>query len=408
MSTLETLATRRRAWFPRGTRAVGYTGILLGLVAFYLALPPVLARTPAVPLAVGILAVAAGIWTVTRQERRLGWAAVAAGILGIVGGVLATRSSTLHLHEAVEWGVLTAATLRFATPLAYAAMGGLLCERSGVTNIALEGMMLSGAFFGILGADKTGSWELGLLIAVVAGGGMALIHAFFSIHLRADQIVSGTALNFLALGITGYFFITVYGDEGVQIDFGIPSEPRLHFLRHVPGVGHFLDQAIGQLNLMIWLAAVLVVLMHILVFRTTFGLRLRSVGEHPRAADTVGLPVYKLRYVAVVVSGMLASLGGAYLSIADVHSFNQGMTNGRGFIALAAVIFGNWRPLGAFGATCLFGFGSALAVVRLPAAYGQSAGTLFQTLPYILTLIAVAGVIRSIPPAAVGQPYKKQ
>ena len=407
MSTVEGVLQRRRR-LPSSTRAVAYAGILVGLLAFYLALPPVLARTPAVPVTVGIFAVAAGIWAVTRDERRLGWGAVAAGILGIVGGVLATRSSTPHLRQAIEWGVLTAATLRFATPLVYAAMGGLLCERSGVTNIALEGMMLSGAFWGILGADKTGSWELGLVIAMVAGGGMALIHAFFSIHLRADQIVSGTALNLLALGITGYFFITVYGDQGVQLDFGVPEEPRLHFLAHLPLVGGFLDEAVGQLNLMIWLSVVLVVLMHFVIFRTTIGLRIRSVGEHPLAADTVGLSVYRIRYAAVVASGMLAALGGAFLSVGDVHSFNQGMTNGRGFIALAAVIFGNWRPAGAFGATCLFGFASALGNVRLPAAYGQSAGTLFQTLPYVLTLIVVAGALRPTPPAAIGQPYKKQ
>jgi simple sugar transport system permease protein len=145
------------------------------------------------------------------------------------------------------------------------------------------------------------------------------------------------------------------------------------------------------------------------MFRTPVGLRIRSVGEHPLAADTVGISVFKTRYAAVVVSGMLAALGGAFLSVGDVHSFNQGMTNGRGFIALAAVIIGNWRPFGAFAATCLFGFWQAMALVRLPAAYGQSTGTLFQTLPYIVTLIVVAGVIgRSIPPAASGRPYRKQ
>jgi simple sugar transport system permease protein len=398
---------RRR--LPRGARLVGYVGIVLGLIAFYLALPPVVSRSPVVSIIVGFFAIAAGIWVVNRDERRLGWGAVASGIIGIIGGVLATRSSTTHLHQAVEWGVLTAATFRFATPLIYAAMGGILCERSGVVNIALEGMMLSGAFWGIWGADKTGSWELGILIAMASGGLMALIHAFFAIHLRADQIVVGTALNFLALGITGYFFISIYGDQGLQTNFGIPEWPHLHFVSHIPGIGHFLDEAIGQLNLMIWLAFVLIVVMHVLMFRTSVGLRIRAVGEHPLAADTVGISVYVTRYAAVVVSGMLAALGGAYLSVGDVHSFNQGMTDGRGFIALAAVIFGNWRPFGAFGATCLFGFASALALVRLPAAYGQSTGTLFQTLPYILTLIAVAGVIgRSIPPAASGRPYKKQ
>jgi general nucleoside transport system permease protein len=358
---------------------------------------------------VGFLAVALGIWAVTREEKRLGWGAMAAGAIGLAGGVLATRSSTAHLHQAVEWGVLTAATLRFATPLIYAAMGGILCERSGVVNIALEGMMLSGAYFGIWGADKTGSWELGLLTAMAAGAGMALIHAFFSINLRADQVVVGFAINFLALGITGYFFISTYGDEGVQTDFGIPEWPHLAFLQHIPWIGHFLYEAIGSLNLMIWIAFLLVIVMHIVLFRTPLGLRIRSVGEHPLAADTVGISVFKVRYASVIVSGMLASLGGAFLSVGDVHSFNQNMTNGRGYIALAAVIIGNWRPFGAFAATCLFGFWQAMALVRLPAAYGQSTGTLFQTLPYIVTLIVVAGVIgRSIPPAASGRPYKKQ
>lgn len=273
--------------------------------------------------------------------------------------------------------------------------------------------MLMGAFWGIWGADKTGSWELGLLIAMAAGGLMALIHAFFSIHLRADQIVVGTAINFLAVGICGYFFISIYGDAGVQTNFGIPEEPRLHFLDDIPWIGHFLNEAIGQLNLMIWLSFVLIIVVYIVVFRTPAGLRLRSVGEHPLAADTVGISVYKTRYMAVIASGMLAALGGAYLSIGDVHSYNQvgaqGMTNGRGFIALAAVVIANWRPFSAFAAACLFGFCQALALVKLPAAYGQSTGTLFQTLPYIVTLIVVAGVIgRSIPPAASGRPYKKQ
>jgi general nucleoside transport system permease protein len=408
VSTLESTPSWDRR-LPRGTRMVGYIGIVLGLVAFYVALPPLVTRAVYAPLSLGFLAVAAGIFAVTREEKRLGWGAVAAGLLGMAGGILAIQSSTGHLHQAVEWGDLTAATFRFATPLIFAAMGGILCERSGVVNIALEGMMLMGAFFGIWGADKTGSWELGLLIAMAAGGAMALVHAFFAINLRADQIVVGFALNFLALGITGYLFISIYGEQGLQTNFGIPDWPQLHFLSDIPYIGHFLDEAFGQLNLMIWLAFLLVVVMHVLMFRTPLGLRIRSVGEHPLAADTVGISVYKTRYAAVVVSGMLAALGGAYLSVGDVHSFNQNMTNGRGYIALAAVIFGNWRPFGAFGATLLFGFASALALVRLPSAYGQSTGTLFQTLPYILTLIAVAGVIgRSVPPAAVGRPYKKQ
>jgi general nucleoside transport system permease protein len=393
-----------------GPRALGILGIGLGALAFWLALPPIQVRNPVIPVVVGIVGVAAGIWAASRQERRVGWGAVAAALLGIAGAILATRSSGAHLDIVVFWGALVTATLRWATPLTFAAIGGMFSERSGVVNIGLEGMMLMGAFFAALGADKTGSWVGGLLIAMAAGGALALVHAFFAIHLRADQIVGGTAINFLALGITGYLYINVYGEEGTPTN--LPAIPDVHigWLRHVPphDVGSFLENSFGQMNLMVWLMFPLLIVSYIVMFKTPVGLRIRAVGEHPRAADTVGISVYVVRYSAVVVSGILAALGGAYLSIGFVHSFSEGMTNGRGFIALAALIFGGWRPFGAFGAALLFGFSSALAL-RLPDAYGSSAGTLFQALPYVLTLIAVAGVIgRSIPPAAIGRPYKKQ
>jgi general nucleoside transport system permease protein len=399
-----------------GPRAIGILGIALGAVAFWLALPPLHARALYAPIAVGILAVAAGIWAASRQERRVGWGAVAIGIVGIVGGILATRSSVSHLEVVVAWSALLSATLRSATPLTFAAIGGLFSERSGVVNIGLEGMMLMGAFFGVWGADRTNSWIGGLVIAMAAGGALALVHAFFSIHLRADQIVGGTAINFLALGITGYMYNKIYGDRGTPTNLtGIP-DVHLHFLSHIPDVhvgrlefgGSFLAQALGQLNLMVWLSIALLFVAYVVVFKTPLGLRIRSVGEHPRAADTVGISVYGMRYGAVVISGVFAALGGAYLSLGFVHSFTENMIAGRGFIALAALIFGGWRPFGAYGAALLFGFSSALAL-RLPDAYGSSAGTLFQALPYVLTLIAVAGVIgRSIPPAAIGRPYKKQ
>jgi simple sugar transport system permease protein len=298
--------------------------------------------------------------------------------------------------------------LRYATPLTFAAIGGMFSERSGVVNIGLEGMMLMGCFFAIVAADKLDSWPLGILAAAVAGGLTALIHAVASIHLRADQIVSGTAINFLALGVTGYFFIDVYGDQGTPGE-GIPRIPEvtLDFLGSIPAIGTFLEDVFGHLNLMIWLSFLLLIVSYFVMFRSPIGLRIRSVGEHPRAADTVGISVYGVRYACVVVSGMLAALGGAYLSIGFLGSFNENMTAGRGFIALAALIFGNWRPFGAFGAALLFGFSSALAP-RL-ATYSESGAVLFQILPYVLTLIAVAGVIgRSIPPAAVGRPYVKQ
>jgi ABC-type uncharacterized transport system permease subunit len=386
-------------------RSIGILGILLGALAFWLALPPLAARTVFLPVLVGILAAACGIWAVAREERRVGWGAIAAGILGIVLGILATRSGETNLDSVVVWSALIAAMLRWATPLTFAAIGGMFSERSGVVNIGLEGMMLMGTFFGIWGADKSGHWYVGLLAAMVAGGALALVHAFFAIHLRADQIVGGTAVNFLALGITGYLFVDIYGSKGT---------PNLSNAQQIPDVtisngSSFFATAFGQLNLMIWLSFLLLVVSYVVMFRTPIGLRIRSVGEHPRAADTVGISVYGTRYAAVTLSGVLAALGGAYLSIGFVHFFNQNMTAGRGYIALAALIFGKWRPFGAFGAALLFGFSSALAQRLGGVSDWSSYAVLFQTLPYILTLVALAGVIgRSIPPAAVGRPYKKQ
>ncbi|HVA31793.1 MAG TPA: ABC transporter permease [Gaiellaceae bacterium] len=394
----------------REPKAVGVGGILLGVLAFWLTLPPAKATSLLVPVLVGALAAACGAWAVFRGARRVGWGAIVAGALGAGLGIAATHSGRGNLTTTFAWSALIASMLVYSTPLTYAAIGGLWSERSGVVNIGLEGMMLTGAFFGIWGADKTGNWLLGLLIAMGAGGLLALVYGFFAIHLRTDQIVGGTAINFLALGITGYLFIDVYGSNGTP-DLSVghwlhgQSIPDIPISQH----GGFFETAFGDLNLMVWIAFAVLILTHVIVFRTPLGLRLRSVGEHPRAADTVGISVFKTRYAAVTLSGMLSAMGGAYLSIGFVHSFNQNMTEGRGFIALAALIFGKWRPAGAFAAALLFGFSSALAQRLGTIPHWASYAVLFQALPYVLTLIAVAGVIgRSIPPAADGQPYTKQ
>jgi general nucleoside transport system permease protein len=409
MSTLE-LRERLGETTTLGARQLAIVGIVVGILAGWLALPPVTARTAAVPVVLGVIAVLLGTYAVLRQERRVGYGAVAAGVVGIGLGLLVQHSSVSHLQAAFAWGTLLAATLRYATPLTFAALGGMFSERSGVVNIALEGMMLAGAFFGIWGADKTGSWVLGVLIAMLAGGLFALVHAFFAIHLRADQIVGGTAINFLSLGLTGYLFIQVYGSNGTPSLSGSESIPDVTIAHG----SNFFVQVFGQLNLMIWISFAALVLSYLFMFRTSLGLRVRACGEHPRAAETVGINVYKVRYASVVFSGMLAAMGGAYLSVGFTHSFNENMTAGRGFIALAALIFGKWRPFGAFAAALLFGFSTALAYT-VPPAYSDStvsvlrSGSLLQALPYVLTLIAVAGVIgRSIPPAADGRPYKRQ
>ena len=386
----------------RDPAASGFLGIVLGVLAAFLAIPPIEARTVTWPILVGIVAAMLGIWTVARGRRRLGWGAVAAGILGIGLGILATRSSTANLGSTFD-STLVAQTLSFATPLVFAAIGGMFSERSGVVNIGLEGMMLMGAFWGVYGADKGGSWVVGLLVAMGIGALLALVYAFFAIHLRADQIVGGTGVNFLAVGITGYFFIDLYHNN--PIANGVSLLPNVHILS---GSGFF-AQAIGNLNILTWASFGLVIVAYIVVFKTPIGLRIRACGEHPRAADTVGINVYAIRYGCVVLSGVLAAIGGIYLSEGPQGNgtFLFNMTNGRGFIALAAMIFGNWRPAGAFGAAILFGFSSALAL-KLQV-YSAQAATLFQILPYVLTLIAVAGVIgRTVAPVADGKPYVRQ
>jgi general nucleoside transport system permease protein len=383
-------------------KGLGWGGVALGLLAFLITLPPFEVRTVVPSVILALIAIGLGALAIDGGERRLGIGAIVAALFGAVGAYAASRSGVSHLEVVVSWGALTAAMLRYATPLTFAALGGLVSERAGVVNIALEGMMLMGAFFAAYGADKTDSWVGGIVIGVLAGMALAAIHAVFAISLRSDQIVVGTGLNFLALGLTGYMYVDTYGANGTPDD--LPGVPDVNLPTDSLG---FLGQAISQLNLLVWGSLVAVVLVWLVVFRTRLGLRLRSVGENPRAAETVGIGVFKIRYAAVITSGGLAALGGAFLSIGFVHSFSQNMTAGRGFIALAALIFGRWRPGGLLAATLLFGFSSALAQ-RLPE-FSPQLATLFQALPYLLTLIAVAGVVgRSTPPAADGVPYTRE
>jgi ABC-type uncharacterized transport system permease subunit len=384
-------------------RTAAWAGIVLGVLAAYVALPPLLIRTPVVSLVLAAAGVLAGVYATRQGEKRLGWIAVVIAVLGAILGVIAAKSGESNLDRVFVWSALVAGMLRYATPLIFGAMGGILSERSGVINIGLEGMMLIGAFFGIFGSDLLGSWFLGVVVGVAAGALIGLVHAFVSIQLRADQVVSGTGINFLAIGITGYIFIFHYGDQGTPSDISRAPNVTLPLVEDIP----FIGEAIGRMNVLTWAALLLVPILSVYLFRTRGGLRLRSVGEKPRAADSLGLPVLRTRYLAVTASGALAALGGVFLSIGLLGSFNEQMTAGRGFIALAAVIFGSWRPFGALAGACLFGFSTALAQ-RLPA-FSESTAVLFQALPYVLTLVVVAGVIgRSRPPAAIGVPYVKE
>jgi simple sugar transport system permease protein len=384
-------------------KQVAVAGLVLGALAWVITVPPIGIRGMAPSIVLAILAVLAGAWSVAGGERKLGIEAILVALFAVAGAVASANSGVATLKSVFTWSALVAATLRYATPLLFAALGGLISERSGVINVGLEGQMLMGCFWGIYGADVLHSWVWGMLVAVVAGGLLGLLHAVFSVHLRANQIVSGFGINFLALGITGYFLEYHYGPNGTPLNISQVPNVKIPLIQHVG----FFGTAFGSANLMTWIGIALVPALTYFLFRTRGGLRLRSVGEKPRAADTVGVSVVRIRYAAVVVSGMFAALGGAYLSVGFVGSFSNNMTNGRGFIGLAAMIFGKWKPWGALWACLLFGLGSALS--DRVSGVNQTLGTLFESLPYVLTLVAVAGLVgRSRSPAADGIPYIRE
>ena len=290
-------------------------------------------------------------------------------------------------------------TLRQSTPITLGALSGLFCERVGVINIAIEGMMLTAAYMGYMTNVWTGNLILAVIVAVLSGGLMALLHAWLSIHFKVDQIISGTVINILAVGLTGYFYQPGTVTKGKLQSVAVPV------LTDIPIIGDvFFDN--GPLA---YAAVVLVFVANIILFRTRWGLRMRAVGEHPRAADTLGINVFAMRYINVVIGGMLAGLGGAYLTLEAVGSFERLMTNGRGFISLAAMIFGKWTPFGGWAAALLFGAANAVQTqiqfsgdVTIPHQF-------IGMLPYVLTVIVLAGFVgRARPPAAIGRPYETE
>ncbi|HST88772.1 MAG TPA: ABC transporter permease [Ktedonobacterales bacterium] len=291
--------------------------------------------------------------------------------------------------------------LRDGALLALPALGGVLSERSGVTNIAMEGMMLTGAFFSVVAALSFHNPWMAVIVAMLAGGAMALIHAFISIRFRADQIISGFAINIAAVGLTTFLNAKLSNFRGLpQVDpSGRLPTINVPLLDNIP----FLGQVFFQQNIIVYVSLALLAIANLVLFRTRLGLRLRAVGEHPEAADTAGINVYRLRYGAVIMSGLLSGLAGAFLAIGIANIFNDNMTSGRGYIALAAMIFGKWTPWGAFVACMIFGVGDALAastgVINVPQYF-------LQMVPYVLALVVLAGLVgRSTPPAADGIPY---
>jgi general nucleoside transport system permease protein len=298
---------------------------------------------------------------------------------------------------------LLAATLRMATPLIFAGLGGVFSEKSGVVNIGLEGIMVIGAFFAVYGTYVTKNPFWGIIYAIVAGMGVALIHAFLSITMRADQVISGTAINLFSTAFASFMILKVFHKGGqtdtvTALSYKIPK-----FIKDIPIIGDL----IKDLNWFVILAIILVFVASYVLYKTRLGLRIRAVGEHPAAADTLGINVYKIRYLCVIISGALAGLGGAALSIGITPVYREGMVSGRGFIALAAVIFGNWKPKGTMWACLLFGFAEAFQIKA------QSFGLnlpqeVYAMFPYVLTMFALAGFVgKTSPPAADGVPYEK-
>jgi len=344
-----------------------------------------------------------------------------------------------HTPPLVIIASMLATTLTVVTPLALGSLSGIFCERSGVVNIGIEGMMLAAAFFGwltsiylntIFNFAPMFSLVMGVLAAILAGGLMALLLAWLSITFKVDQIIGGTVINILAVGITGFLNRQLFFDKGSIFGGNVPHAPGLLPIIHLPvgsalaavcggnagclDVANALNKVFDQKPIAL-LSLALVLVTHYVLFHTRWGLRTRAVGEHPKAADTVGINVNRTRYINVVIGGMMAGLAGAYFTLESVPSFEPLMTNGRGFISLAAMIFGNWTPFGAWAAALVFGAAQALQINLqffrefIPAQWAFLQQSYFVGLaPYLLTMIILTGIIgKTTPPAADGQPYEK-
>jgi simple sugar transport system permease protein len=388
------------------------------------------------------------LWTrKDKQAKELSRSCLGLAGLGFVLQCLALLTANiLPLPSTVASDVtsLLASTMRISTPLALGALSGLFCEKSGVVNIAIEGMMLTSAFFGFIVGMYTQNLWIALGGALLTGALLGLFHAVLSVTFRVNQIISGTVINILAIGITGYLNrqlfmgktpppsagtfpiltqIPIMDTRLVELpilgevlknflDPIVLSQPIGNYIKGIPLLG----PAVLNQQPLVLTTLILVLVAHIVIFYTPWGLRSRAVGEHPRAADTVGINVFFVRYVNVIIGGLIAGLAGAYFTLESIPAFEPLETNGRGFISLAAMIFGNWTAFGSWAAALLFGFAEALqiffqnkGVTLFPKEWGLGSGYQFLgMLPYILTMVVLAGVVgRAVAPAADGIPYEK-
>ncbi|MGH2628529.1 MAG: ABC transporter permease [Anaerolineales bacterium] len=353
--------------------------------------------------AIGVLALLGAIAGGVQLARGFGrWSNLMLG--AVVGLFVFSFLTWATAGKSLNLGGLIASTLVRAVPITLGALSGVLCERAGVVNIAIEGMMLAGAMAGALVGSLTDSLWIGLLASVLTGALLALVHGVLSIKYKTNQIISGTVINIFSSGITSYLsakFLQRYqelNNPGIFKFWPIPG------LSEIPVLGPILFNQ----NLFFYSLFVFLVVLHVALFSTRWGLRLRSVGEHPKAADTLGINVFRTRYMAVILGGMMAGFGGGYFTLGSVGRFDELMTAGRGFIGLAAMIFGNWTPFGAYGAGLLFGFADSLASKL--AILGVPIPSQFMLMaPYIATMIVLAGVVgRGQMPAADGEPYEKE
>ncbi len=292
---------------------------------------------------------------------------------------------------------ILASSIRLAIPYILAGLGGTYSERSGVVNIGLEGMMLTGAFTAVAVTNATGNPWVGLTAAILAGMLLGLVHAVVCVTFKADQIVSGLALIVFAAGITVFCAWLLYNQTQIKVEAYL----RVPVLHNIP----VFKELFSQIPPLVFLTVAIVIASHFIIFKTVFGLRLRSVGEHPQAADTLGISVVKMRYTGVIISGALSGMAGAYLSLEHAHYFVKGISAGRGFIGLASMIFGKWTPFGTAGAGMLFGFGEAIKPYLPKVVPSQ----FIDMIPYVLTILVLASAIgRATPPASVGVPYIKE
>ncbi len=381
------------------TGMVSTFGLNQGVVPAGERLPDWVVPTYSTVTLLAIIAIAMGAYQLARGFGKSTTLLLGLIILFFVFSFLtwATRDQSINLAGMLK------ATVQRSVPLTIGALSGILCERSGVVNIAIEGMFLMGAMVASLVASVTGNLWIGLAAAMLASAMLAGVHAVLSIHYRVDQIISGTVINIFSVGITSFisakFLQTFPGLNNARTfpPFSLP------ILGDIPVIGPIFFEG----NIFLFGMYILLIVIHVGLFYTRWGLRVRAVGEHPRAADTLGINVFRTRYIAVLLGGLVAGFGGAYFTLGSVGRFDEVMTAGRGFIALAAMIFGKWMPFGAFGASLIFGFAESLqgklSILKVPIP-----SQFLLTAPYIATMIALAGLVgRAVAPAADGKPYSK-